>query len=263
MLSPFQAPAKRQVSLLFRAAPDRLADLLPDGISPVECGHWGLLELACAVPKTERAGAEVALLAWRIPATDASGVPGAWVLDRWTSARLGSGWPDRWVAQRITGERGVRSAAWEEALDGLSLAVRAGERELGFSSTPVDRPSRSVFVTTGQAERFLAEHGSVINPHPLGRLLERVGLHGGAQALQPLSLHHLKVTPPTGFAVVGTNGEVLDGLELDSAFRLTDRRAIGSNVAERATRSAPVAPLPSAPLASVGSPPRFGGDATS
>ena len=219
LLPSLPGPAPRQVSLLFRADAERLRRALPEGCTTPLHGPWALLELACALPPTERAGAEVALLAWRAPCIDVAGNRGTFVLERWTSARLGSGWPDRWVAQRLSSERGERHVTWDEEVGDLSVDVRAGSHRLCFGSTPVGRPTRSVFVTTRQAEAHLAEYASVLNPHPLGRILDRVGLQGGSQSLQPLSLHRLDVSSPT----VTQDGGIADGwkIEFDSAFRIT------------------------------------------
>lgn len=226
VLSAFPRSAQRQVSLLFRIDPSHADSGVPRGLHALRQGAWGLVELVCAVPYAEGSSAEVALLAWRLPVERQDGVRGTWVLDRWTSARLGSGWPDRWVARHISSERGSRRAAWQEEVGQLDVEVRAGQRRLSFSSSPVDRPTRSVFVTSRQAEAFLGDVTTVLNPHPLGRLLDRVALQGGERGLQALAVHRLEVaTEREESSALGFLGE----LEFDSAFRLTTTRPLGSS----------------------------------
>ncbi|MEO0649763.1 MAG: hypothetical protein AAFZ65_03690 [Planctomycetota bacterium] len=233
VLSAFPGPAQRQVTLLFRADTARADAALPDGLRALRLGAWALVELACAVPYAEGSSAEVALLAWRIAVERENGERGTWVVDRWTSARLGAGWPDRWVARHLSSDRGTRRAAWQEEVGRLSVDIRAGERRLSFGSTPVDRPTRSVFVTSRQAEAFLATTATVLNPHPLGRLLDRVALQGGERGLQALALHRLEIGP-TLHAEDPLHD--LGELEFDSAFRLTSTRRVGKTATESATR---------------------------
>ena len=91
----------------------------------------------------------------------------------------------------------------------------------------VDRPLRSVFVTSRQAEAFLATAATVLNPHPLGRLLDRVALQRGERGLQALAVHQLELARQGR----GTDAlAALEGLELDSAFRLTNTRRAGQSV---------------------------------
>jgi hypothetical protein len=219
LLTPFAA-APRQASLLFRIDHGRTRALLPDDLTAARTGSWGLLELACVLPPTGPVGADVALVAWRVAVEREDGVRGTWVLDRWTSARLGGGWPDRWVTRRGGGTETDR-ADWREDAGSVELEVRSGDRRLDFSAAPVDRPERSVFVTARQAERHLSDYSTVLNPHPLGRLLDPLGAPRVGRGLQTLALHRLDFALPRA-----GDDALLDAsqLELDSAFRLVTRR---------------------------------------
>ena len=221
MLSAFAGPPQRQLSLLYRVRRHLLVDSLPDGLEPIEREGWVLLEFACATP-LDLPLSGVALIAWRAPVLLGNGSNGQWVLERWTSARLGAGWPERWSGAATAGEDRVpirRHAQWvENDVGELSVDVRSGQRRAALRATPTAGPERSLFLSTRQAETYLATCGSVINAHPLSWLIDRSALSKGQAGLTPLAVHSLDVTAPAGFDP--------DALNLDCAFRVDVRRRV-------------------------------------
>ncbi|WP_145064384.1 hypothetical protein [Engelhardtia mirabilis] len=226
MFSALAGPPARQVSILYRAPARALREALPSDLTAVEREGWVLLELACAAPIDLPLGGDVALIAWRVPVSRADGARGLWVLDRWSSARIGAGWPERWGVPR-SAERPPRHSQWNETARGdLEVEVRSGPRRVCIRATPGPRTERSMFVSTRQAELFLAEGGRVLNPHPLSWLIDRQPLARGQVGLGPLIVHSLEVTAPNGIA---RRGELV----LDCAFRVIDRRREGADATTR------------------------------
>lgn len=248
MLSAFAGPPQRQLSLLYRVRKSALLGALPDGLEPVEREGWVLLEMACATP-LDLPLSGVALIAWRTPVLLGNGSSGQWVLERWTSARLGAGWPDRWSSPATEGTDGSparRHALWVEDEAGeLQVDVRSGRRRAALRATPTAGPERSLFLSTRQAEGYLAGCGGVINAHPLSWLIDRSALSKGQAGLTPLAVHSLDVSSPLGLSG--------DDLELDCAFRVDIRRRLSRAVrnarefAERRSLPNPAFSLNSSP----------------
>lgn len=242
MLSAFAGSPARQVSILYRAPSRALDAALPAGLEPVEREGWVLLELACATPIELPLAGDVALIAWRTPVRLEDGSQGLWVLDRWSSARLGAGWPERW-SNAAPSQR--RSQWCDEPNGDLRVEVRSGPRRVALRASPTPSLERSLFVTVRQAESFLAGCGPVVNPHAFSWLIDRTLLGRGHVGLGPLTVHSLEVTAPDG---ISDRRE----LELDCAFRVVDRRRDGAP--ERDTAAARGATSPAAPAFAVRTP---------
>lgn len=209
--------------LLLRASRERLGSVLPKGWSPLERGGYGfcLVEYHCG--HRGRLG-QIAFggllhsLSWRVPVVDSEGESGQWVAARHTSSRL-----SRLLSLGRPGTEAAFEADFRMAADGLGtdVEVRCGSN-LVLSVRTASAPflQDSLFGAARDAERWLSGLGRPIQGRRLAHELDPGRISRGTTCLQPLWVPRFQsASLPAIFPEL--EGEV----ELDSAFRVTDRRA--------------------------------------
>jgi hypothetical protein len=215
-------PACHQL-LLLRAPLERLASVLPQGWTPMgragfgfciveyHCGHRGRLGQIAL-------GGLLHNLSWRVPVVDGEGESALWSALRHTSSRL-----SRILSLGRLGSEAAQEADFRWSADalGTEVEVRCGS-SLVLSVRTATTPflQDSIFGAARDAERWLSGLGRSIPGRRLAHEFDPSRIAQGVTCLQPLWVPRFQsASLPALFP------ELEGDVELDSAFRLSNRRS--------------------------------------
>lgn len=209
--------------LLLRAPQERLASALPDGWAPLQrqghgfcvveyhCGFRGRLGQIAI-------GGQLHTLSLRVPAIDSEGETGQWTVQRFTSSRL-----LRILNLRRNAQESTQEADFQLEIEGLGTQIEvrtAGHLVLTAQTAATPFLQDSLFGAAPEAERWLASTGRPIQGRRLAQELDPLRLTQSDTCLQPLWVPRFQsASLPLLFPDLDSE------IELDSAFRVTRRRA--------------------------------------
>lgn len=205
-----------RVLVLYRLRPERLAALLPHGLSPrthagfsIGCALYTRLESALPNPRAH--GSEH--LAYRFAVAREDGGPAGWVARRETSS-----WLEARCSKLLRGPQGRARFRCSENAFALELTVD-GERgeELYLRGESAPAPSAGLFRHASELEHFLAAESEVRPQDVFAPEADQLALDK-CFAPEPLALFEARSRFLSGTPF--EPGEV----ELDSAWRLVTRR---------------------------------------
>jgi hypothetical protein len=245
VLSPLQRTLKSRCLVYYRAEPDVIARLLPDGVEPaVYRDHTlvGLCWTRCAGLPTRNLGPTWDELAFcfSVWSGDPSGLEHrVWVSRRETSSRFSA----QWVSRVVRGEYELAEFEVSETPSRIRLRVEHdGTEELRLAAESHGELVGSVFLSTREVEEYLQKSGEIEPRNPLIPEAPDLSAAGGSWTIDPLSVYEL-CCPYFEDAERFPAGS----LKLDSAFRwvrLHGEREHERDVADVALRStAPYMPI--------------------